>query len=372
MGVQRVNLDDLDPESPEFEAAVAAADADELAQTPSAAEDDGEANPAMPRDPTAPLGEEGAEEKPEPEGTVAEGVPPTTEVQPEATSNAQSAETVPEKATTGATAKPVGGVATKDGTKVLPYAVLTSAREETRKERTARLAAEAEAQRLREENEALRTGKKPAAVVEAPSEDEVAEVAKASPKVAAALTAAQRRAQELEEENEALRTKVPAPAAPAKSVQEEVDEAIDQIPLLATWRATDPEKFARAVAIDKVEKDSPKWKGKSFAERFEAVTKKVAAEYDIEYLDETATPAPAAAAAKPSAAATTPPGRSRNDPDEVIAAATQKTPNTLSDFKGGAVSKDETRIGNLSPLRQEAALESMSDEDLERYLRRLG
>lgn len=372
MGVQRVNLDDLDPDSPEFEAAVAAADAEEIAQTPGAADDDGEANPAMPRDPTEPLGQEDTEVQPEPKGDEGTEEVPAKEAQPEATGNAQAADQTPEKPTTATTAEPVGGVASKDGKKVLPYVVLTSAREETRKERTARLAAEAEAQRLREEVEALRTGKKPAAEVEAPSEDEVAEVAKASPKVAAALTAAQRRAQELEQENEALRTKVPAPAAPAKSPQEEVDEAIDQIPLLATWRATDPEKFARAVAIDKVEKDSPKWKGKSYAERFAAVTKKVADEYDIEFLDDASTPASAPAAAKPSAAATTSPGRPRKDPEEVIAAATQKAPNTLSDFKGGAVSKDETRIGNLSPLRQEAALESMSDEDLERYLRRLG
>lgn len=372
MGVERVNLDDLDPESPEFEAAVAAADAAELAQTPAPVVDDGEANPAMPRDPTAPLGEVDTEVKPEPEGTSATAAPPKTDGELEAPSNAQAAETAPEKPATTTTAEPVGGVASKDGKKVLPYIVLTSARDETRKERTARVAAEAEAQRLREENEALRSGKQPAAAAETPSEEEVAEVAKSSPKVAAALTAAQRRAQELEEENAALRTKVPESATPARSPQEEVDEAIDQIPLLATWRATDPEKFARAVAIDKVEKDSPKWKGKSYAERFEAVTKKVASEYDIEYLDETSTPAPATAAAKPSAAATTPPGRPRKDPDEVIAAATQKTPSTLSDFKGGAVSKDETRIGNLSPLRQEAALESMSDDDLERYLRRLG
>ena len=363
--VQRVNLDDLDPDSLEFEAAVAAADAEELAQTPAPEVDDGEANPAMPRDPTEPLG---VDEPTTPQDGNKTVETPAAEKEPAATPLTPEASATPEKPAT-TTAEAVGGVASKDGKKVLPYVVLSSAREETRKERTARIAAEEEAKQLRSENESLRSGKQPAAADESPSEEEVAQ---APPKVAAALTAAQRRTQELEQENEALRTKVPAPAAPPRSPQEEVDEAIDQIPLLATWRATEPEKFARAVAVDKVEKDSPKWKGKSYAERFEAVTRKVAAEYDVEYPEDAPTPAAARAAAPAPAAATTPPGRPRKDPDEVIAAATQKTPNTLSDFKGGAVSKDETRIGNLSPLRQEAALESMSDDDLERYLRRLG
>lgn len=357
MPVERVNLDDLDPESPEFEAAVAAADMEEIKATPAPADPEAEAEE-----------NEGTEQEGDPPPDQAEA-PKTVETPPEGEAAAaavvegETAATPPAAPAAPEKPAPVGGVASKDGKKVLPYVVLSAAREETRTERTKRIKAEEEAKSLREENEALKAGKKPTPAPAAPSEEELAEVEAVAPTVAAHLKSTAARAQELEAENAALRAKAPAAPAPARSAAELADEAIDQIPLLATWRAADPEKFVRACEVDKVYMTSPKWKGRSAVERFAEVTRVVAKEYDVEVPDDDA---------PPTAAAPTPPAKARKDPAEVAANAPRTLPNTLSDFKGGESGKAEERLEKLHPVMQEERLANMSDADFERYLARLG
>lgn len=93
------NLDSLDPESPEYEAAIDAAQA---------AEDEANGNP----EPTPEEeGEPAAETTSEAQAAVAEDTPADEPTQP---------------------AAKVAGVANKDGTKVLPYAALQAERRAAR------------------------------------------------------------------------------------------------------------------------------------------------------------------------------------------------------------------------------------------------
>lgn len=166
-------------------------------------------------------------------------------------------------------------------------------------------------------------------------------------------------AAKLVEEVKSLREQIKVKATPQEPVQpadDPVQEAIDTVPMLAEWQAADPEKWARATAIDNALRDSPKWKSKPMEARFAHVARMVADEFDIQ------------TEAQPS----TVPSKSRQNPDAVVKAAPRTAPNTLSDFKGGSqVAKTES----LDRMPAQKALNramSMSDEELQQWLDRHG
>lgn len=255
---------------------------------------------------------------------------------------------------------PPAGVASKDGKHVLPYAALKGARDETRAERTARAAAEAERDSLKQQLEDLKAGKKTDSSVDELSQadlDAIAEDFPALAKVAQAAKTAQAELADLKAKTAA------APAAKeAEPTDDPVQDAIDSVPMLAEWQAVDATKFARAVQHDKVLQDSPKWKGKPLAERFAHATRQAAAEFDIEIQD-----------TKPQS---TPKGQSKPEPEDRakpedrISAAERTAPNTLSDFKGGAPDKGGG-IDKLSPAQQLNALNNMSKAAYDAYLAKL-
>lgn len=321
-----LNLDDLDPDSPEFDAAVEAAQAIEDAEREGAAAEAGESND-----------DQGAEDDAD---------------QPQASEQPAAADTTPEKPAPAAS-----GVMSKDGKTVLPFAVVQSARAEKKAERDARMAAEAERDQLRQQLEDLKAGKTPAAEEGDALEAEIAEAAVDFPLLG-----------KLYEQNKELRKEVQAlaskrtPAAdtdtPAKSPADALQDDIDSVPALATWQATDPEKFQRAQAIDVALHGSPKWRDKPRHERFAHVARQVAEEFDIQ-IDEPAAPP----------ATKTP---SRPDPKAVIAKAARAAPNTLSDFKNGAPDVGEERLERMPLTRQVARMSEMSDDEIDAHLARLG
>jgi hypothetical protein len=126
---------DMDPDSPEYEAALAAAQAEE---------DKAEGNQEATGDP------EDEDEGAAPDAESKEKPEPTKEA-PAAT-DTKTAE--PEKPP-----KPVG-VASKDGSTVLPYSVVQSARSRAAAERDARVAAEARAADLEQKLADALAGKK--------------------------------------------------------------------------------------------------------------------------------------------------------------------------------------------------------------------
>lgn len=330
-----MNLDDLDPDSPEFDAAVEAAQAVEDAEREAAARTAAEAGDDQ--DPP----DEGEDEAAAP---AAEAAPPTTHE--------------PEKQS-----KP-SGVLSKDGKTVLSFAVVQSARAEKAAERQARLAAEAERDALRQQLEDLKAGKKPAAEADDTLDDEIAEAAADFPLLGRIHEANKQLRTEIEElklfkqiRKDLDAEGVPDPA-PEKNPAEALQDDIDAVPALAEWQAADPEKWARAVELDKALINSPKWRGKSQVERFAHVTTLVADEFDIQ----TETPAPALKSTTPN----------RADPKAAIANARRTAPNTLSDFKSGAPEANEARLDRMPPTKALARMEEMSDEEIEAHLAKFG
>jgi hypothetical protein len=267
---------------------------------------------------------------------------------PEAQSAVVEGETKPAEPPPEPAPEKVTGVASKDGTRVLPYAALQSERRSARQATSRAERAEQERDALRQQLEDMKAGK-PSAPAQL-TEDDVADMEENFPEQGKKLRAAFERTKELE-------AKVPKAAAQEEDYSDDpIQEAIDQVPMLVTWQHSDAEKFARAQAIDTALQDSPKWRGRPVVERFAHVARQVADEYDIPLQDE-----------KPS---TSTPSA---DPQRVIETATRAKPSTLSDFKGGA-SPDHGNVAydKLSPADMLSRFDSMTDEQMEAHLAKLG
>lgn len=271
---------------------------------------------------------------------------------PAAVADEPAAPTEPEPTETDA--PKVAGVASKDGTRVLPYAALQAERRAARHERSARERAESEAAALRQQLQDLRDGKTPDPVESSDelSEGEIEAVAADFPQVGKAL----KQLQALKAQVAKLSPKDadPEPAA-AEPADDPIQEAIDAVPALLEWQTSDPEKFARAQVLDNVAKTSPKWRGKPLHERFEHVAKQVADEFDIPFEGSTRTSTP-----------------NKVDPKTAISKAARAAPNTLSDLKGGAVDQTDDRVDRLPPSRAMARMQDMSDAEIERHLAKFG
>lgn len=330
-----MKLDDLDPDSPEYDAALEAAQAEEDAANGNTEGAEADSDP-----------DEGEEQE---EGAAA-AVVDDDRTKADSETPAAPAAASPEKPSNPS------GVMSKDGKTVLPFAVVQSARQERARERDARLAAEAELERTRKELEDLRAGRKPAAEDADPLDTALAEAIEEIP----ALAAVQQALKAQREEIAALKGK---PAATTKEPEPEsedpVQAAIDAVPALATWQATDPEKFRRAQQLDVAISDSRKWAGKPMSERFAHVAKLVANEFDIQIEDE---PAPQRTTNTPN----------RADPKEVISKAARAAPNTLSDMKGGAAATSEDRLDRMPAQKMLARMQGMTDDDIDAHLAKFG
>lgn len=310
------SLDELDPNSTEYEETLRALQEAEDAETsdePAAAEeevkDDAAEEPKESEEPKDELKEEPAEEPKEP-------------------------------------ATKVAGVASKDGKHVLPFAVLKGAREEAAAARKAREAAEAKAAELERQIEDLKAGKKP----EDDDFGDLSELASDFPVV-----------EKLAEAVKSLREQVKTLKATPAQVEEEpsgnpVQDAIDSVPTLLEWQMADREKFARAVEHDKVLQTSPKWKDKPLEERFAEAARRTAEEFD-EVIEEPETPKPTV---------------KKTSLDEAVKTAPRKPPNTLSDFKASAPSEKTDDIRGLSPQKALNRFDRMTDAEIEAYLRKTG
>lgn len=331
-----LNVNELDPDSPDFEAQVEAAQAEEDAAR-------GQADPEP-------------EQQDEDEGSTPEtesGAPAATETPAaEATTDTTQTNTEPEKPS-----KPEG-VLSKDGKTVLPFGVVQAARQRAKQAEDARQAAEARAAALEQQIADLKAGK--TAAEDDPLDAAVEEAAADVPVV----RELHKLLKQTREELTALKSgskEAKAPAdEPKDAAADPLQDAIDSVPLLATWQASDPVKWSRAVAIDNVLKDSRKWAGKPQAERFAYVTKQVADEFDIEF--EPADPAPQKTTTSPNKA----------DPKAVISKAGRTTPSTLSDFKNGAPDTQPNRLDKLAPALAVRRMEEMSDEEIDAHLAKFG
>jgi hypothetical protein len=178
-----------------------------------------------------------------------------------------------------------------------------------------------EAERLRQELEALKSGKAP--VNNTITDAELEELERDFP--AQAKIARQQR--DLQEQLSRL---TPAPAQPEfvpVTYDPAIQEVIDGIPDLLAWQY-DPQaqdKFQRAVAYDRALQNDPDWAGKSFQERFTEAAERTKRAF-----------APASTAPTPTTPSAAPAAAPRNDPAKVIEQAPVEGPKGISDFRGGA------------------------------------
>lgn len=267
---------------------------------------------------------------------------------PNAEADAAAATAAGAEATDTSTAR-IEGIASKDGSRILPFAALQAER------RSARIANSRLESATRELEEAkqliadLKAGKVPESPI---TEADVAQMEEDFPEQGRKMRALFERAQALEKTQPVSRT-----AATEHEVGDDpVQDAIDQVPLLVEWQTGDAEKFERAQEHDRVLSNSPKWANKSVVERFTHVAKLVADEYDIPF------PEPK------TSAKTTP-----STVQQTAAAAPRAAPNTLSDFKGGAVADHGTAdTKNMTPQSLLRRYEGMSDAEIDADLARLG
>lgn len=289
----------------------------------------------------------------------------TTEAAPAAAAPAPAAT---ESSATPAAANPakdddgaVAGVATKDGKRVIPYAVLKETRESA-SQAVARAQELAEANaRLQAQLDAAMAGKTSTTTASDAevtyTAEQIAEMELDFPEQARQAKAIMALQEKLARIAQAAPAASPAPAAaPAPAAQATdpattVQEAIDNLPLLTRWQSKGGAAWAEAVKVDAALKNDPAWANKPIAERFAEVQKRVADDLGIPIpasQDDTTTaaaPAPAAPGAKPRTTTATP---------------------TLDDMSGGPVVSSSDPLGGMSRSQMVDKAMGMSVEELHR------
>ncbi len=304
------------------------------------------------------------------------GEEPTTS-EPEATAPADEPKTedkpVAKEEAAESQEPEIAGVATKDGKKVIPYAVLKSERERaSRAEQVARelqervAALEASVQAANQgakDGEGARTSQETAATDLSP--DDLEALKEDFPTVYKAVMASMAKAQALEAKLQPVERSVQnAEAEQARSAAETVQDAIDSVPKLAHIQASNAEAFELAKQFDASLRSQAKWANASLTERFQKVTEMVeAALGEIEL--------PGAANSQPSAEQL----RAAAVAKAANAAKANKTavPTSLSEFPAGETAAQDEREAaeRLSPLQLAEKLGKMTPDQMDAYFQSL-
>lgn len=267
------------------------------------------------------------------------------------------------------------GVATKDGKRVIPYAVLKSERErasraeqaaEDMRKRVAELEAMAQAaSQGAKPGESARTNAEiPAASDLSP--DDLEALKEDFPTVYKAVMASMATAKALEAKLAPVEETVnEARADQARTAQETVQDAIDSIPKLAHIQANNPEAFELAKQFDATLRAQSKWANASLSERFEKVTQMVeAALGDIDVPGQAKTAQMSAEDLKKAAAAK-------------AAAATRANrsavPTSLSEYPAGEAAAPDERAAAESMTTMQLAehLSKMTPDQMDAYFQSL-
>jgi hypothetical protein len=272
----------------------------------------------------------------------------------DATTTQGSEQATTESATPGASDEQVHGIATKSGKGVLPYRVLTEARQEASEAKAASrsLAAQlAEAQRQLEEARAA-SGQQQSASADAPEEitdDEIAAVEADFPAMAKAMRVARRAAQ--------AAAASPTPTAQTGNTQQEdadervaaVEQAMAGNTLLLRARQQGGVLWGRACEIDAQLRQDPRFADVPAAARFAQVNAALAKELGV-------SPAPV----RQNTAATAP----HIDPIRL---------NTTSDLIGGTAPGSNEAFGpNASGMAMANRMKDMTPQQLDALIRRSG
>lgn len=265
------------------------------------------------------------------------------------------------------------GVATKNGSHIIPYSVLKSERERaTRAEqllqetqaRLAEIQAQSTGTTGAKTGESART--EPNSFASDLSPEDLELLKEDFPTVYKAIKAAEAQFQLLESKLQPVENSVrQAEAERVKSVTESVQDAIDSIPKLSHIQATDPEAFNLAVQFDAALRDQPAWAGKSFAERFQKATEMVEAA-----IGEIKVPGQVPPAQKT-------PEQLKAEALQAAAKATKtnrtNVPTSLSEAPAGIpAAQDERQAADeMSPLQLAEKFASMTPDQMDAYFRTL-
>lgn len=255
------------------------------------------------------------------------------------------------------------GVATKDGKRVIPYAVLKSEREraskaeqaaEDMRKRVAELEAMAQAaSQGAKQGESART--EPAVPAASDLSPEDLEALKEDfPTVYKAVMASMAAAKALEAKLAPVEETVnEARADQARTAQDTVQDAIDSIPKLAHIQANNPEAFELAKQFDATLRSQSKWANASLSDRFEKVTQMVEAA-----LGEIETPGQA----KPA---------QMSAEDLKKAAAAKAAAATKANRSAVPTSLSEFPVGESAAIDERASAESMTHMQLSEHLSKM-
>lgn len=153
--------------------------------------------------------------------------------------------------------------------------------------------------------------------------------------IAAVLEGSQKQGEKLEKTlDELKREREELLRADQLSMGEQVAEAKDNNPDLTHWESNDPEAWDEALKQDEILRNSRKWSGKPYAERFDEVVRRVKA-----IMPEASMPKKQAD-----------PEKTKADAKAKLENAPARKPTTLSDIQGGAnPASEREQIDNLSP-----------------------
>ena len=262
--------------------------------------------------------------------------------------------------------KDADGVLAADGKHILPYGVLKGTREAQAQAEGRAREAEETAKTLREENERLKAGGAVDAGKAADTADRIATLREQADAIRETLPAMAEMFDTLIEEIETTRGKLVAhdtraqeeQAAAVGEVKTRVRTAIDSNPTLALWEAESPEAFNKAVDFDEVLKADPRWKGKSFEDRFAHAVK-------LTLVDMPDAPLPKNAPTNKEV---------KERADKVLRDAGDVTVTSLSDLPGGA-SPGGNPLENIEAIPAAALanqMAKMSDAQLQDFIAKHG
>ena len=268
------------------------------------------------------------------------------------------------------------GVATKNGSHIIPYSVLKSERE--RATRAEQMLQEVNSQlaALQQQgqpgsqgaNNGERARTAPTNLVSDLSEEDLAALKEDFPTVFKALQIADEKFQQLESKLNPVENSVrQAEAERAQSVTESVQDAIDSIPKLAHIQASDQAAFELAIQFDATLRESPAWADKPLSERFQKATEMVEAA-----LGTIAVPG----AAKPSAPQLSPEEAKKAalaKASEAAKATKAQVPVSLSEAPAGvpAATDEQEAAEQMSSLQLAEKFSAMTPDQMEAYFQSL-
>lgn len=279
----------------------------------------------------------------------------TAQVESSATPNAAGAS---EQSNPG----PVDGIATRDGKRIIPYAVLES-------ERRANLALKEQLAKANEQLQALASketsgndlAERASSSPESLTDAELEELERDFPSLAKPLQLIRSMNEKLAQLSQTTTQQAPAqqaataqPADQAELTEQEAyDQGIADNPLIATWMSKGGKEWERACAIDEVLQKDPSNKGLTYSERFAKVQRMVAAEFGIDTPPSGGSTQQASQTAASSAA--TKPG--------ALPTPTETTP-TLTDLSGRGVSTSRDPLSDMTTGQMVDRAMSMSEDEL--------